>query len=98
MSVFNPPNAVPLVLEKVPHNIAHSSWVHTKSLYRLSSDSRAVLKGCSPDMCSASIFQPPGGLQHFDSDAGLLSDSAALADAAPEQSAAEQWAELGGGW
>lgn len=36
MNVYNPPNAVPLVLEKVdwPHAGMDNSWMHTKSFYR----------------------------------------------------------------
>ncbi|KAF6253071.1 histidine phosphatase superfamily, partial [Scenedesmus sp. NREL 46B-D3] len=52
MSVYNPPNAVPLVLEKAGPNAGDCTWMHTKSFYRLCPNSMAVLKGCTPDMCA----------------------------------------------
>jgi broad specificity phosphatase PhoE len=59
MGVYNPPNAVPLVLERiVPDESLRSggpaTWIHTKSLYKLSDDSMKVLQGCTPDMCTTS--------------------------------------------
>lgn len=51
----------------------------------------AVLKGLTPEMC-ASSFLPPGARGSVDA-----ADVCQLDDALGE-SAAEQWAELGGGW
>ena len=57
MGVYNPPNAEPLVLERVTEDVdarqgGPTSWIHTKSLYRLSEASMGVLQGCTPEMCS----------------------------------------------
>lgn len=54
--VHNPPNAEPLVLERVPNLIDSKSdgsvaWMHTKTLYRLDDESMRMLKGCTQDMC-----------------------------------------------
>lgn len=87
MSVYNPPNAVPLVLEKVGPHAGDCTWMHTKSFYRLCPDSMAVLKGCTPDMCATHSL-PPG--------ARSMDELACLE--AHGKSAEEQWAELGGGW
>lgn len=59
MSVFNPPNAEPLVLERVPSDVEARqggpvAWIHTKALYRLSDGSREIIKGCTEDMCQTS--------------------------------------------
>lgn len=64
MGVYNPPNAVPLVLERVvPEESTRpggpATWIHTKALYRLSEDSMSVLQGCTPDMCTTS-WMPRG--------------------------------------
>lgn len=50
----------PLVLERVPDPEKGApngplSWVHTKALYRLNADSRAVIRGCTDEMCSTPI-------------------------------------------
>jgi hypothetical protein len=45
------------VLERIPSDDDASgplAWVHTKALYRLSEESRQVLKGCTTEMCSTS--------------------------------------------
>ena len=65
MRVYNPPNAVPLVLERILPNESlraggPASWIHTKALYKLSDDSMKVLQGCTPDMCTTSWL--PRGL------------------------------------
>ena len=65
MRVYNPPNAVPLVLERVVPDESlrpggQSAWIHTKALYRLSDDSMKVLQGCTPEMCTTSWL--PRGL------------------------------------
>lgn len=39
------------------------SWIHTKCLYRLSDDSRKVLKGVTDQMCRAS--EQPNGVSAF---------------------------------
>lgn len=41
------------------------SWIHTKSLYRLSDESRALLKGVTEDMCRTS--DKPNGVSLYDS-------------------------------
>ena len=74
MKVYNPPNAVPLVLERIlPDASTRSggpaSWIHTKALYKLSDESMSVLQGCTVDMCTTSWV--PRGLseQLIDPDA-----------------------------
>jgi len=57
MGVYNPPNAQPLVLERVASEEAArpggpTTWIHTKALYTLSEGSMGILQGCTPDMCS----------------------------------------------
>ena len=89
--VYNPPNAVPLILERTDYPSADATWVHTKAMYRLSDDSRRVLRGVTQDMCGTSPL-PPGASWRAGSFAG---DPSVQATA---DSAAEQWAELGGGW
>ncbi|KAF8067106.1 phosphoglycerate mutase-like protein [Scenedesmus sp. PABB004] len=86
MSVYNPPNAVPIVLEKVDAAALEGTpaALHTKSFYRLSHESMAVLKGLTPDMCGNASLLPGACGSHDEVFAG--------------ESAAEQWAELGGGW
>lgn len=32
--VYNPPNAVPLILERTQHPTDDTTWVHTKAMYR----------------------------------------------------------------
>ena len=59
MRVYNPPNAAPVVLERVPDDASARSngpisWIHTKALYRLSAESMELLQGCTPDMCETS--------------------------------------------
>ena len=60
MKVYNPPNAVPLVLERILPDDASlrsggpASWIHTKALYKLSDASMNVLQGCTVDMCTTS--------------------------------------------
>lgn len=58
--------------------------------YRLSADSMKVLRGVTPDMCATSPL-PPGSSWN----AGSFVEEGPDATA---DSAAEQWAELGGGW
>ncbi|GMH32384.1 hypothetical protein BSKO_00218 [Bryopsis sp. KO-2023] len=50
LNVYNPPNAEPVILERVPPTGNGQSWMHTKMLYRMSSDSLRTLKGCAEDM------------------------------------------------
>ena len=64
MRVYNPPNAAPLVLERVSDETSSrpngpATWIHTKALYRLSEESMALLEGCTPDMCETS-WMPRG--------------------------------------
>eukprot|EP00195_Chlamydomonas_chlamydogama_P012286 CAMPEP_0202901526 /NCGR_PEP_ID=MMETSP1392-20130828/14302_1 /ASSEMBLY_ACC=CAM_ASM_000868 /TAXON_ID=225041 /ORGANISM="Chlamydomonas chlamydogama, Strain SAG 11-48b" /LENGTH=410 /DNA_ID=CAMNT_0049588099 /DNA_START=245 /DNA_END=1477 /DNA_ORIENTATION=- len=59
LCVHNPPNAEPLILERVPNDTDAQpggavSWMHTKSLYRLSDESMEVLRGCTEEMCTTS--------------------------------------------
>ena len=74
MKVYNPPNAVPLVLERILPDASlrsggPASWIHTKALYKLSDESMSVLQGCTVDMCTTSWV--PRGLseQAMDPDA-----------------------------
>ena len=67
MGVFNPPNAEPLVLERAAARDARgAAWVHTKALYRLNAQSRAIVRGCSDEMCAVSTHaetREPGPLE-----------------------------------
>eukprot|EP00208_Stichococcus_sp_RCC1054_P002445 CAMPEP_0206143802 /NCGR_PEP_ID=MMETSP1473-20131121/21850_1 /ASSEMBLY_ACC=CAM_ASM_001109 /TAXON_ID=1461547 /ORGANISM="Stichococcus sp, Strain RCC1054" /LENGTH=483 /DNA_ID=CAMNT_0053539373 /DNA_START=173 /DNA_END=1621 /DNA_ORIENTATION=+ len=59
LEVYNPPNAEPLVLERVPHETeartgGPASWIHTKALYMLADSSKSILRGCTDDMCVTS--------------------------------------------
>lgn len=42
--MYNPPNAVPLFLERIdgPSGSSDVNWVHTKAMYRFSPDSMKV--------------------------------------------------------
>ena len=66
LQCYNPPNAVPIVLERTISPIAPDGVydsidgalededavrVHTKALYRLAPESMAVLRGCTERMC-----------------------------------------------
>lgn len=67
LQVYNPPNALPIVLERTIDPVSpdgaydsidglygggeDSVRVHTKALYRLTPASAAALKGCTPEMC-----------------------------------------------
>ena len=53
----------PLILERVPQETeARSggpvSWIHTKALYRLTEESKNIIKGCTDEMCSTSVTAP----------------------------------------
>jgi broad specificity phosphatase PhoE len=56
--VHNPPNAEPLVLERIPSDGDHGdqSFLHTKSLYRLTDESMLCLRGCTEDMCTTGLM------------------------------------------
>jgi hypothetical protein len=59
MAVYNPPNAAPIVLERVTSDYESrpggpAAAVHTKALYRLTEGGRGVLQGVSEEMCSTS--------------------------------------------
>ncbi|GAB4814314.1 hypothetical protein N2152v2_001360 [Parachlorella kessleri] len=59
MNVFNPPNAEPIVMERITSDYESrqggpASWIHTKALYRLTDASMDKLVGCTEDMCSTS--------------------------------------------
>jgi broad specificity phosphatase PhoE len=102
MGVFNPPNAEPLVLERVPTDTearqgGPATWIHTKALYRLSESSREIIKGCTSDMCQTSWA--PRGINPLDPADSLLlpngcstglvaSDGTALSSAAAAGDAA----------
>lgn len=69
MQVYNPPNAMPLILERVTTDAESRpggpvTWIHTKALYSLSKESMAVLEGCTPDMCSTSWVPRGLGKSH----------------------------------
>lgn len=86
MHVYNPANAVPIILERInPMPLEGQCW-HTKTMYKLNEDSLAALKGCTLDMCTPSPL--------------TLTMSEGYGDEvdAEFESAADQWAELGGGW
>lgn len=74
MKVYNPPNAVPLVLERILQDDASlrsggpASWIHTKALYKLSDESMNVLQGCTVDMCTTS-WVPRGLSEQLDDEA-----------------------------
>lgn len=56
--VHNPPNAEPLVLERIPSEAEAEgqSFLHTKSLYRLSDESMLCLRGCTREMCTTGLM------------------------------------------
>eukprot|EP00201_Polytomella_parva_P007454 CAMPEP_0175058496 /NCGR_PEP_ID=MMETSP0052_2-20121109/11878_1 /TAXON_ID=51329 ORGANISM="Polytomella parva, Strain SAG 63-3" /NCGR_SAMPLE_ID=MMETSP0052_2 /ASSEMBLY_ACC=CAM_ASM_000194 /LENGTH=505 /DNA_ID=CAMNT_0016323879 /DNA_START=389 /DNA_END=1902 /DNA_ORIENTATION=+ len=61
LSVYNPPNAEPLVLERIldpgsNNNGINNAWRHTKTLYRIQRSSLAHLKGCTLDMCYTGVL------------------------------------------
>ncbi|KAK9835626.1 hypothetical protein WJX74_004542 [Apatococcus lobatus] len=61
MNVYNPPNCAPIVLERQPHGDEGRAggpvaWIHTKALYRLTEDSKEIIKGCTDEMCSTSVM------------------------------------------
>jgi broad specificity phosphatase PhoE len=71
MRVYNPPNAAPIVLERVSDETSSrangpATWIHTKALYRLNEDSMALLEGCTPDMCETSWM--PRGIPPVETD------------------------------
>ena len=50
----------PLILERVPGEEqgvpdGEVSWMHTKALYRLTDDTKPILRGCTDEMCSATV-------------------------------------------
>ncbi|KAG2499910.1 hypothetical protein HYH03_002198 [Edaphochlamys debaryana] len=59
LSVYNPGNAEPIILERVPIT-PDASWRHTKSMYRLTPDSMERLRGCTEEMCSTDHLPRPG--------------------------------------
>lgn len=40
---------------------SEASWVHTKALYRLTDESRDIIKGCTSEMCMTSCL-PTGSM------------------------------------
>lgn len=64
LTVYNPPNAEPLILERNMVDDASSgggsAWLHTKALYTLSEDSKKLLRGVTDDMCRNSLL--PNGI------------------------------------
>jgi len=50
LNVYNPNNATPVVMERVQPTTDAEPWVHTKSLYRITEDSRLLMPGISPKM------------------------------------------------
>eukprot|EP01023_Acetabularia_acetabulum_P068482 TRINITY_DN9721_c1_g1_i1.p1 TRINITY_DN9721_c1_g1~~TRINITY_DN9721_c1_g1_i1.p1 ORF type:complete len:443 (-),score=52.55 TRINITY_DN9721_c1_g1_i1:1693-3021(-) len=66
LQVYNPPNAELVIMERAvpewdaePHS--QISWVHTKTLYKLTEESQMVIRGCTDDMCQDSNL--PFGLK-----------------------------------
>ncbi|GAX79717.1 hypothetical protein CEUSTIGMA_g7158.t1 [Chlamydomonas eustigma] len=61
LMVHNPPNAEPLVLERIPNDTEAKpggavAWMHTKALYRLNPESMDILRGCTSDMCTTALL------------------------------------------
>jgi broad specificity phosphatase PhoE len=61
LMVHNPPNAEPLVLERIPNDSEAKpggavAWMHTKALYRLNPESMDILRGCTSDMCTTTLM------------------------------------------
>mmetsp|Transcript_6309 Transcript_6309/g.39306 ORF Transcript_6309/g.39306 Transcript_6309/m.39306 type:complete len:402 (-) Transcript_6309:1873-3078(-) len=50
LDVYNPNNATPVVMERVQSTDDAEPWVHTKSLYRISEESRLLVPGITPKM------------------------------------------------
>lgn len=51
----------PIVLERIPSDEASKpgggcTWIHTKALYRLTQESKLIMRGCSDEMCSTSAM------------------------------------------
>ena len=44
---------------------SEASWVHTKALYRLTDESRDIIKGCTSEMCMTSCL-PTGSVLSAD--------------------------------
>lgn len=69
----------PLVMERIlPEDVQRddlgtslTSWVHTKSMYRLNEQSMCILQGCTPDMCSTGTNIPA----HFEKSVVRVSKS-----------------------
>ncbi|CAD7696217.1 unnamed protein product [Ostreobium quekettii] len=55
LTVYNPPNAVPVVLERIGPNSIAPTWMHTKMLYRMSPHSLETMKGCTEDMVKHTV-------------------------------------------
>ena len=66
--VHNPPNAEPLVLERIPSEAeaqaSNVAFLHTKALYRLSDDSMLCLRGCTREMCTTGLMPRAKELRH----------------------------------
>ncbi len=72
--MHNPPNAEPLVLERVPNEQEARpggtvAWMHTKTLYRLTEESLSILRGCTTEMSRTSIM--PRGSESVTRPVGL---------------------------
>ncbi|KAI3434838.1 hypothetical protein D9Q98_002893 [Chlorella vulgaris] len=73
LAVYNPPNAQAIILERVPSDTESraggpTAWIHTKALYRMHADSRALLEGCTDEMCSTSwLLRGPDAARKFSS-------------------------------
>ena len=51
----------PIVLERQPHGEEARpggpvAWIHTKALYKLTAQSKEIIKGCTDEMCSTSVI------------------------------------------
>ncbi|KAI8475889.1 MAG: histidine phosphatase superfamily [Monoraphidium minutum] len=95
LRVYNPGNAVPIVLERVdaaPPTFGDPrspGWAHTKCLYRLAPASMAHLEGCTPDMCHTGDEPRPGGEEGRPDLAALEAWHEAAAAAGPMAEEAE---------
>ena len=52
----------PIVLERLPSKLTGAngngaaSWVHTKALFKLTPESKDIIRGCTDEMCSTSAL------------------------------------------
>jgi hypothetical protein len=48
----------PIVLERMPTGKSDrpASWIHTKALFKLTPESKDIIRGCTDEMCSTSAL------------------------------------------